>query len=1664
MSGLTFLSWVREGLAADGGAVDQLTGPLPGRSVVTLLPRVNDRAEVPVTAQVYGAGDVTGIDPAQVLRVSPAPGAADAEPSRFACVEFDQPDLPWAFTPAAADAQGRLRPWVVLVVVPAAGATVTGAPDGGLPRLRCDPAELPDLAESWAWAHAQVITDGDLADVDDLIAHAPDRTLSRLLCPRRLLPATRYLAAVVPAFEAGRLTGLGRELPAEDRDVLRPAWPPVRAESPWELPAYHHWSFATGVDGDFESLVHRLTPRALPAAVGTRPMDVGAAGEGMPVLPADSRVVGFPGALRPATGDAGHWDPQAEAKVGDALEEVLRGTGDDPADPPLTPPVHGAEAAVAPGTRGLPSAQDGPAWLRGLNRDPRHRAAAGLGAEVVRRHQEELVAAAWDQAAEVRRINEALRQGQLARSVADSLHRRLDALSGRMDSGPRADTARAGLLQLTQAALGSVPAAGGTAADAVAANREAEAALDPGFRKLLRPGGPLSAATGHGAGTTSAQLAAALSTRQATATPELGAAAGAAGLERLSHGALTFGELDSDVLTSKWWESDTGPRDRPQPVTPQINWIGAAMANRVFIVTTDGRVMSAVHNGSNAVSWVDHGTPPGTTATRAPAAIGNEHAVVLGLDRNLYRLYWDGDRWAWASHGKPSFANLLNYNGVVAVKRTSRPNSDDTATTGTFYSAYLISEAGTLVELVGSPGGLWGWADHGKPADGATLVGVPTVVKPWQVTVVSITGNVYTRTYKGGWSWQGYGQPSGIGFLPDEPTVPGPGLAGFLAKAGNGKLYSMGLSGGMFPRPTWNEFYDSTNGHTLGGVGNRAVVTSRASSVRCHDNGWWEPGGKAPVSRQDLWLVGCQVNGVVWVFADNKLLRLDTNASSPVWQDFGQPVLGGEGMTDALPAAHVRWRSQVGFRSALLVGTAESNGGAAAQVRVGQNTDWDGSVRGGWQRAALPVTPPLNSPQGFALCVADLAPPQTGVASVPDVVAFWIEASNTGGNLGKYCVGRNLSAAGTTGDWGPVQTLPTAMCTQYNPDGALSQYWGVQNATATLADLDGDGYQELIVAYVGGPTTARRLFLRIGWKLDPGTGAVQRGWGESVEVPWPGRPANGAPTITGIAVAVADLNVDLRPEIVIAIAEQTGTSTTVSYRIGWNVNGRGRCVLENRAADPWSAVRTVPGPFPTTTRGLGLAVADFTGTEKPDLLLLAVDATAGPTRATYRLGRDVVGDAPQSWSAPMVVDGAGAWGNPVAASLAVVDLPGSTLADKRAMITRFRAAATRHQGALLAAQARAVQADEEALGLRAIADAVRSGLDPETAVTGRVLGRVGGLDLGGAGLTDPLGPLLAPPSFAQPLAELLAELGQDQLLPGVGEVEPETLALLATNPAFVESFLVGANGELGRELVWRGFPTDRAATAFQHFWDARGTVEPGHEPADVPPVAQWPRTAALGTIAGGGGEQVVLLLRGELVRRFPTLGLHARRAVAPATPGGPRGLGAQRLEPLFSGTLGQDVKYVGFALGVRQALGDLDSGGTDPGWFFVFEENPTAPGFGLDVPQAAAKYGTAPATWRELSWASIAPDAGTLGALKHVRTTTPFGTPELPLRPARAPGEVVDKATWARNSAHMAHVTLQQPARVAFHATDLLPPEPAPTPRLGAAGAARATESTETHA
>lgn len=303
-----------------------------------------------------------------------------------------------------------------------------------------------------------------------------------------------------------------------------------------------------------------------------------------------------------------------------------------------------------------------------------------------------------------------------------------------------------------------------------------------------------------------------------------------------------------------------------------------------------------------------------------------------------------------------------------------------------------------------------------------------------------------------------------------------------------------------------------------------------------------------------------------------------------------------------------------------------------------------------------------------------------------------------------------------------------------------------------------------------------------------------------------------------------------------------------------------------------------------------------------------------------------------------------------------------------------------------------------ALGVAQVAGQAFAAIDPETTIVNAVLA---GITVPSAlAADDPLDDVLAAPRFPAPLAPDLIRLSPDMLLPGLEEVEPDGVFAVLTNDAFVQALLAGANHEMMRELRWRGFPTDERGTVFHRFWrDDADEVDDLHKI----------RTGALGAAISGGVNDVVVVVRSELLNRFPGTQVLAVPAVAAGTATQPDF--AKPELPLFRGVIAADVAFFGFGFSAATAM-------QNPGRFLVFQQPAGAPAFGLDLDTGVRAF---PSAVNDLAFSDVTMSG------EHVR--------------AEVRGPAFDNgATWGASAADQAASTLQQPVRAAVHFRDLLGP------------------------
>ena len=422
---VTFFSHLAAGLLADAAALP-VDGNLEAtfHLQVTTGPDGGPQAPIPRTVAFYRPCDVLGISAKAVRRTDPSfkEYNSEFEPNYLAQIEFVEADLPWRFTSDPGRAEKRTS-WVALLVLAGGEFKISNPSSDQLQDVTgkkvvrppiveiLDPAVLPPMTEVGLWAHVQAEGQRPNASANQLEVlnkANPFGLISRIVAARRLAPRTTYTAFVVPTYECGRLRGLNPDAPHEHSTAF--AW--ENAAPGHELPVYFSWSFATSEYGDIEALAERLEGRGLDPDTGTRPLQSALQEYGVPPAVPHRRYEGaiVSTEIPPHVAQAG--------EITDRLVEVLNwpsdlraasGADDPLADPKaLAPPIYGSwhlpEHRVAAGD---------PTWVSRLNTQLHLRSVAGLGAEIVRRDQEDLMAEAWRQVGEVAEADRRLCAAQL---------------------------------------------------------------------------------------------------------------------------------------------------------------------------------------------------------------------------------------------------------------------------------------------------------------------------------------------------------------------------------------------------------------------------------------------------------------------------------------------------------------------------------------------------------------------------------------------------------------------------------------------------------------------------------------------------------------------------------------------------------------------------------------------------------------------------------------------------------------------------------------------------------------------------------------------------------------------------------------------------------------------------------------------------------------------------------------------------------------------------------------------------------------------------------------------------------------------------------------------------------------------------------------------------
>lgn len=365
------------------------------------------------------------------------------------------------------------------------------------------------------------------------------------------------------------------------------------------------------------------------------------------------------------------------------------------------------------------------------------------------------------------------------------------------------------------------------------------------------------------------------------------------------------------------------------------------------------------------------------------------------------------------------------------------------------------------------------------------------------------------------------------------------------------------------------------------------------------------------------------------------------------------------------------------------------------------------------------------------------------------------------------------------------------------------------------------------------------------------------------------------------------------------------------------------------------------------------------------------------------------------------------------------------------------------------------------------------------------------------------------PEINTPMYKPLIDISPDLFLPNINLIAQNSISLLETNQRFIEAYMVGLNHEFARELLWREYPTDQRGSYFRQFWNVNDYIFPQEELKtivnriktdlgetattedidrklqetireklqDIPKLHLWSKFSKLGDHnhrqppdENEEEQKVVLVIRGELLKKYPNAVIYAHRAKW--KPKSERDTSPDRNQerelvplpsnsadnppidtvktPLYKANVDPDIYFFGFNLGVTEVQGltegEPSSLEDKAGWFFVIKERPGEPRFGLDIGTTEKDEIE---VWNDMAWGNVIPAADEVasGVGKNLQITS--ATPAIKIADSALEDDDDEKLDqraedvqldWHKNmnSAELAYILFQSPAMVAIHGTEML--------------------------
>jgi hypothetical protein len=263
------------------------------------------------------------------------------------------------------------------------------------------------------------------------------------------------------------------------------------------------------------------------------------------------------------------------------------------------------------------------------------------------------------------------------------------------------------------------------------------------------------------------------------------------------------------------------------------------------------------------------------------------------------------------------------------------------------------------------------------------------------------------------------------------------------------------------------------------------------------------------------------------------------------------------------------------------------DGPNTVSYRIGRNVDATGAAA-----AWGPLIPIGQGPIGSSVHGLGIATGQATGGPRPDLVVVWADAPE-GENMLFYRVGRDLDADGVAASW----TTNTGI------DGWIGSE--TDGVAAALFDIDGDGLDELVVAWIDDPDGENAIYYRIGRNF---VNAVVQQWDKRrFRVPGPVGSSS-----SGLGISITDRNGNGRPDLVLSWVDDLDQDNQGYLQIGYDLLPSGEPLAG------WSDRMQVFGWHGHNTVDAGAALVNVRGFGRPDLVQLHLDDRDGD-QAFYRL-------------------------------------------------------------------------------------------------------------------------------------------------------------------------------------------------------------------------------------------------------------------------------------------------------------------------------------------------------------------------------------------------------------------------------------------------------------